>query len=150
MIKMAYYLLFWLSGDVPETLTRLFSSVCLLLHGAAIWNLSNPSPRSLEVAFNNTLWKIWHLPFNCHTRIPHLAASLVSPFDLIYCQSQSPFISATTKSPSSIVHSVFSSSVNLCYWLQLSLCWLPHETEDVCRAEVIRYLRLFGTLSWTN
>ena len=47
----------------------------LPLHGAALWNLSNPILCSLEVAFNNILCKLWRLPFNCHTRILHLTAN---------------------------------------------------------------------------
>ena len=115
MVKMANCILYPFSGIDPVTLTRLFHSFCLSLHGAAIWNLSNPSLRSLEVAFNNILWKIWRLPFNCHTRILHLTARLLSPFYLIYHRSQSLVSSVTNKCPSSIVRSVFSRSVNLCY-----------------------------------
>ena len=61
-------LMYSFSGVDPATLTRLFCTFCLSLHGAATWSLSNPALRSLEVAFNNILRKIWRLPFNCHTR----------------------------------------------------------------------------------
>ena len=156
MVKMANCLLYSFSGIDPVTLTRLFNSFCLSLHGAAIWNLSNPSLRSLEVAFNNILRKIWRLPLNCHTRILHLTAKLISPFNLIYRRSQSLFTSATTKSPSSVVRYVFSSSVNLCYNATgyNSLFGDSHvkhySSEDAYCASVIRDLCLFGSASWSN
>ena len=156
MVKMANCLLYSFSGIDPVTLTHLFNSFCLSLHGAAIWNLSNPSLRSLEVAFNNILRKIWRLPYNCHTRILHLTAGLVSPFNLIHRRSQSLFVSATTKSPSNIVHFVFSRSVNLCYTATgyNSLFGDSHSKqyfpEDAYCAGVIRDLRLSGATSWSN
>ena len=156
MVKMANCLLYSFSGIDPVTLTRLFNSFCLSLHGAAIWNLSNPSLRSLEVAFNNILRKIWRLPYNCHTRILHLTAGLVSPFNLIHRRSQSLLVSATTKCPSNIVRFVFSSSVNLCYTATgyNSLFGDSHSKqyfpEDAYCAGVIRDLRLSGATSWSN
>ena len=156
MVKMANCLLYSFSGIDPVTLTRLCNSFCLSLHGAAIWNLSNPSLHSLEVAFNNILRKIWRLPYNCHTTILHLTAGLVSPFNLIHRRCQSLFVSATTKSPSSIVRFVFSRSVNLCYTATgyNSLFGDSHLKqyfpEDAYCAGVIRDLRLSGATAWSN
>ena len=90
---------------------------------------------------------------NCNTRILHLTAKLIN---LIYRRSQSLFTSATSKSPSSVVRYVFSSSVNLCfnatgYNSLFSDSHVKHySSEDAYRASVIRALRLFGSASWSN
>ena len=62
----------------PIVKTHLFSSFCLSLYGAALWKSSNPQLKSLEVAFNNILRKIWSLPRYCHTAILHCVARLPS------------------------------------------------------------------------
>ena len=46
----------------PLVKTRLFSSSCLSLYGAALWKSSDPQLKTLEVTFNNFLCKIWGLP----------------------------------------------------------------------------------------
>ena len=42
----------------PTTKTVLFRSFCLSLYGSALWRLSCPALRSLEVTFNNILQKL--------------------------------------------------------------------------------------------
>ena len=61
MVKKANHLLISFSGVGPSVLTRLFHSFCLSLYGAALWSLSSPSIRALEVSFNKLLRRIWRL-----------------------------------------------------------------------------------------
>ncbi len=156
MVKMANCLLYSFSGIDPVALTCLFNSFCLSPPGTAVWNLPNPSLWTLEVAFNNILRKTWRLPYNCHTRTFHLTARLLSLFNLIYQRPQSLFMSATTKSPSSIDRSVFSSSFNLCYtatgynFLFGSSYFKQYFSEDAYCPGVIRDLHLFGDTPWSN
>ena len=144
------------TGVDPATLTHLFRSFCLSLHGAALWNLSYPTLCSLEVAFNNILRKLWRLPFNCHTRILHLTARLKSLFNVIFCKSRSILCSATSKCPSSLIHAIFSSSANLCYTTvgYNSLYGISHLKqdfpEDAYCVAIVRDLHLFGSASWSN
>ena len=53
----------------PLIHTFLFDSDCLSLYGSCLWKLSFKSLRSLEVAFNKCLRKIWRLPYDAHTGI---------------------------------------------------------------------------------
>ena len=156
MVKKANCLLCSFTGADPATLTHLFRSFCLSLHGAALWNLSNPTLCSLEVAFNNILRKLWRLPFNCHTRILHLTARLKSLYNVIFYRSRSFLCSATSKCPSSLVRAIFSSSASLCYTSvgYNSLYGISHLKqyfpEDAYCAAIVRDLRLFGSTSWSN
>ena len=156
MVKKANCLLCSFTGADPATLTHLFRSFCLSLHGAALWNLSNPTLCSLEVAFNNILRKLWRLPFNCHTRILHLTARLKSLYNVIFYRSRSFLCSATSKCPSSLVRAIFSSSASLCYTSvgYNSLYGISHLKqyfpEDAYCAAIVRNLRLFGSTSWSN
>ena len=156
MIKKANCVLFSFTGVDPVILTRLFSSFCLSLYGAALWNLSNPSLRSLEVAFNNILRKVWHLPFNCHTRILHLTARLHSLFNLILHRSQSLLVSATTTCPSVLVRTIFSHSASLCYTstgfnsLYGHTCVKEYFYEDAICTNIIRDLRLYASSTPDN
>ncbi len=153
MIKRANCVLFSFSGIDPAVLTRLFSSFCLSLHGAAIWNLSNPSLHSLEVAFNNILRKIWRLPFNCHTKILDLTARLHSTLNVIFRRSQSLLISATTTCPSILVRTIFSHLAMLSYTptdfthLYGSSSVKQYFPEDATCALIVRNLRLRGFAS---
>lgn len=54
---------------------------CLFLYGCALWNVSSPALCSIEVAFNNILRCIWHLPCSYNICILYLTACLPSLFN---------------------------------------------------------------------
>ena len=81
----ANHLLHIFSCCDPSVKTQLFSSFCLSLYGAALWKVSCPQLRVLEVSFNNILRKIWSLPRQSPTGIVHSIAGLQS----IYNSAQS-------------------------------------------------------------
>ena len=87
LVKKADHLLVAFVGVGPEVLTRLFHSFCLSLYGSALWSLSCPSIRSLEVSFNKFLRRIWRLPAHSHTTIVHHTARLPSLFNVIRSHS---------------------------------------------------------------
>ena len=62
----------------PHVKTVLLRSHCLSLYGGVLWNISCNQLKSLEVALNNILRRIWKLPRNCHTRILHKVAQMDS------------------------------------------------------------------------
>ena len=75
--------------------TQLFLSFCLSLYGAALWRVSCPQLRSLEVSFNNILRKIWSLPRQSHTGIVHSVAGLQSIYNIVLNRSRKLIASAT-------------------------------------------------------
>ena len=93
----------------PIVKTHLFSSFCLSLYGAALWKSSNPQLKSLEVAFNNILRKIWSLPRHCHTAILHCVARLPSMINTVLSRSSRLLLSAS-HSPSRLICDVYTES----------------------------------------
>ena len=67
----------------PTVKTFLFTTHCLSLYGAISWSLANKQLRSLKVAFNNLLRKIWILPMQCHAGILHCVAQAPSVINRI-------------------------------------------------------------------
>ncbi len=151
MIRKANYLISTFHGVDPCILTHLFCAYCLSLYGASIWNLSCKSMHSLEVAFNNILRKIWHLPRNAHTDIVHATAQLQSLYNVVYSRSSSLAICAF-RSPSSLVNSISYESSSLSYTFTgfnnlfgVRFCKVPCKQYLTC-ASVIRNLRLYSPL----
>ena len=93
----------------PIVKTHLFSSFCLSLYGAALWKSSNPQLKSLEVAFNNILRKIWSMPRHCHTAILHCVARLPSMINTVLSRSSRLLLSAS-RSPSRLISDVYTES----------------------------------------
>ena len=95
----------------PIVKTHLFSSFCLSLYGAALWKSSNSQLKSLEVAFNNILRKIWSLSRHCHTAILHCVARLPSMINTVLSRSSRsrPLLSAS-RSPSRLICDVYTES----------------------------------------
>ena len=131
-------------GVDPATLTHLFYTFCLSLHGAATWSLSNSTLRSLEVAFNNILQKIWHLPFN---------SSYCEITQHIQLDFSKVTVSLNFKYPSTLVLNVYSVSANFCYTATgyNSLCGASqlnqYSPDDAYYANSIRELRVCGSTS---
>ena len=127
--------------------TRLFQSYCLSLYGCTLWNRSCPGIHSLEVAFNNILRRIWHLPYNSHTGIVHSTARLPSISNLVQCRSSS-FLCSAQSCPSPIVSHVFKDSSQLAYTITgyNALLGRKHlktvDPQYVICADVIRQIRL--------
>ena len=59
-------MLYSFSSCNPQVKTKLLLSFCLSLYGSALWFSSSSALRSLEIAFNNILRRIWSLPRMCH------------------------------------------------------------------------------------
>ena len=114
MVKKANCLLASFPRVGPFILTRLFQSYCLSLYGSALWTLSCPTLRLIEVAFNRVLRRIWCLPYRSNTGIVHLVANLNSLFNLVFRQFNSLWYAAA-KCPSALVQSVFLQSASTCY-----------------------------------
>ena len=64
-------------------------------YGCAIWDLSSPSIKSLDVGMNKVLRRIWSLPYNSHTGIPHVVSNRCSVYNN---PSQSQIFSQQTRS----------------------------------------------------
>ena len=94
------------------TKSTLFNSFCLSLSGSAIWSLTCPQLKSLEVTFNNILRKIWSLPRRCHTSLMQLTVDSV--FNTVYNKSLK-LVNSAINSDSIILHDVFYQSSKLVY-----------------------------------
>ena len=98
----------------PLVKTRLFSSFCLSLYGAALWKSSDPQLKTLEVTFNNLLRKIWSLPRHSHTGLLHSTAKLQSIYNVVIFRSAKLLASASGSS-SSLISDLFSESARCAY-----------------------------------
>ena len=98
----------------PFIKTRLFSSFCLSLYGAALWKSSDPQLKSLEVTFNNFLLKIWSLPRHCHTGILHSTAKLQSIYNVVVFRS-AKLLASASGSTSCLISDLFSESACCAY-----------------------------------
>ena len=94
--------------------TRLFSSFCLSLYGAALWKSSDPQLKTLEVTFNNFLHKIWSLSRHSHTGLLHSTAKLQSIYNVVIFRSAKLLASASGSS-SSLISDLFSESARCAY-----------------------------------
>jgi len=111
MIRKANCMLHTFPGVDCAGLTRLFQSFCLSLYGSALWNLSCRGIRTIEVAFNNILRRIWKLPALTHTAILHCVAGLQSMYNTIYRRTMS-LICAAANCPSRTVQEVYRDSAH--------------------------------------
>ena len=93
MCRKANHLLHIFSCCDPSFKTQLFSSFCLSLYSAALWRVSCPQLRALEVSFNNILRKIWSL--TSYTCIVHSVARLQSIYNIVLNCSRKLIASAT-------------------------------------------------------
>ncbi len=114
MIKKANCMLHTFAAADAATKTKLLQAYCLSLYGAALWNLSCKEIRTIEVAFNKILRRIWNLPPRSHTAIVHRVANLQSIFNVVHRRSAA-LIGAAIACPSYTVQRVFMDSACLCY-----------------------------------
>ena len=132
--------------------SKLLQVYCLALYGSALWNISSGSLKTIEVAFNNILRRIWSVPQHTHTRILHCLAGLSSVFKMVLARSKSLIYSASSSSfpvsvifheASQLAHTFagFNNLFGLCYTKN----YFP---EDRLCADTIRGYRLiFGHTS---
>ena len=96
-------------------LSRFFFIPHLLsLYGSALWRLSSPGLRSLEVTFNNLLRKIWKLPRNCHTSILHCVSSLQTLYNIVI-QCSCMLCKKARATGVSLVRDIFAEAPHLSY-----------------------------------
>ena len=131
----------------PHVKTVLVSSHCLSLYGGVLWNVACNQLKSLEIAFNNILRRIWKLPRNSHTGILHKVAHLDSIYNRLILLSDR-FSRKMCESKSSLLHNTF----NLFYTSAFTPVGNNHFNshkyrkiyfeEDIECADFVRYLRL--------
>ena len=146
MCKKANIVLSTFSACDPLAKTVLFSSHCLSLYGGALWDITCIQLKSLEVAFNNILRRIWRLPRNCHTRILHKVAHLDSIFNRLTRLSDR-FYRNICKSKSYLLRNSFTTFYTRAFTPIGSNHYSAHKyqkkyfEEDIVCAEYVRYLR---------
>ena len=52
-------------------LNTLFKNYCCSFYGCQTWNLREKYLQNLSTIYNKSIRRIWHLPYNSHTRIVH-------------------------------------------------------------------------------
>ena len=85
-IRKANSVLYCFRATDPVTKMRLFHAYCLSLYGCSLWRLDCPALRSLGVAFNQVIRRIWHLPRNYHTAIVHSVGLISSIFNIVFAR----------------------------------------------------------------
>lgn len=95
-----------------------FSSYCLSLYGGILWNAACNQLKSLEIAFNNILRRIWKLPRNSHASILHKVAQLDSMYNRLIRLSDR-FSQKMHESKWSLLYNTFNLFYNQC----LYSCW---------------------------
>ena len=73
-----------LSSLDPFVKCFLLKLYCLSLYGSPLWSLSSPSLRSIEVALNKLLRKVWNLPYNSHRSIVHCTSHIPTVSHLVF------------------------------------------------------------------
>ena len=147
MTRKANYLLQTFAPCDPFVKVKLIESYCLSLCGAVLCNLGCKQIKSLEIAFNSILRKIWRLPRQCNTRILHLIAcssSLVNKIVGVFtkfanraCMSHSPLIKHTFLSARYVVYTPMGYNMQN----KDSLVKQYSEDDHLC-ADFVRSLRL--------
>ena len=82
-------------------------SVYLFTVHAALWRVSCPQLRALEVSFNNILRKIWSLPRQSHTGIVHSVAGQKSIYNIVLNRSRK-LIASAARSKCTLLSELFS------------------------------------------
>ena len=145
-IRQANSVLYSFRATDPLTKMRLFQAYCLSLYGCSLWRLDCPALRSLGVAFNQVIKRIWHLPRNCHTAIVHSVGLISSIFNIVFARFSKFFSSAVLHS-SPLVRSVFVVSWQSCnskfigYVLFGSRHCKSYSSDDVAMGQLIREIR---------
>ena len=94
-------------------LLRLISSK-VTLYGCVLWSLSSVSLKSLQIAINKILRKIWHLPRHSHTSIVLCVAKILYIHEIIFKRFTN-FFQRCTNSDIPLVNCVFQDSSYFVY-----------------------------------
>ena len=97
----------------PEVLSYLLRCYCMSFYGCAVWDLTSPSIKSLDVCMNKVLRRIWSLPYNSHSGILHVVSNCCSVYSVCYNRFCKLFHRAKS-SNNKLVHSVFSVLSSSC------------------------------------
>ena len=98
----------------PLIKTYLVKSYCLSLYGCVLWSLSSVSLKSLQIAINKILRKIWHLPRHSHTSIVLCVAKILYIHEIIF-KRFTIFFQRCTNSDIPLVNCVFQDSSYFVY-----------------------------------
>ena len=130
----------------PFVKCYLLKSYCLSLYGSPLWSLSSPSLRSIEVALNKLLRKVWNLPYNSHRSIVHCTSHIPTVSHLVFNRFCS-LMSSVSSSSSALLHSVFIPCTQYIYTFTGYNYTLGHEhcatysTYDFHAASLIKHIR---------
>ena len=97
---------------LPHIKTFLLKFYCLSLYGCCLWSLNAPSIKTIEIALNKILHKIWHLPLRTHTGIVHCVAQIHTISNILHQRFQSFLFKALTSS-SHLIRTIFTQSAYL-------------------------------------
>ena len=129
----------------------LVKSSCLSLYGSALWCLSSPALKIIEIALIKTLRKVWNLPYNSHTAIVHCVAHASTFSNLVYKRFSSLICRALSSSP--LVYNAFLQSLQCAssFCGYNNLYGYHHlrvfSEDDNATASLIRILRLHHGLN---
>ena len=112
-IKRANCTLHRFSFCTPEVLSYLLRCYCMSFYGCAIWDLSSPLIKCIDVCMNKVLRRVWSLPYNCHTGIIHVVSDCCSVFNVCYNRFCKLLLTAKC-SCNRLVREVFVSSSFSC------------------------------------
>ena len=91
------------------TKTFLFKSYCLPVYGCSLWSLGSPSIKTIDVALNKILCKVWKLSTRSHTGVVCCVAH-VSTISNILFQCFHFLLSKASSSSSTLIRTIFSDS----------------------------------------
>ena len=92
---------------------RLFQAFCSSFYGCSLWRLDCSELKSLNVAYNNIIRKIWSLPRNSRTGIVHSLGLAGSVYHIIYFRFLR-FRQLALYHPSALIRSIFTVSSATC------------------------------------
>ena len=118
------------------TKTFLFKSYCLPLYGCSLWSLGSPSIKTIDVALNKILRKVWKLPTRSHTGVVHCIAH-VSTISNILFQSFHFLLSKASSSSSTLIRTIFrDSTFNPFSFAGYNFCCGHHHLREYTTAEI--------------
>ena len=125
MVRKANCMLRSFAGADPIVKTKLLQVYCLAIYGSTLWNISSSSLKTIEMAFNNILRRIWSVSQHNHTRILHYLAGVSSIFNLVLARSKSLiyFASSSSSFPASVIFLRSQPTCTHFHWIQQSL-WI--------------------------
>ena len=132
----ANFLLHTLHSTDVLTKTFLFKSYCLPLYGCSLWSLGSPSIKTIDVALNKILRKVWKLPSRSHTGVVHCVAR-VSTISNILFQRFHSLLSKASSSSSTLIRTIFrDSTFHPFSFAGYNFCCGHHHLREYTTAEI--------------